>query len=66
MVAALRAKGVPVAYLPFPGEGHGFRAAATIEQALLAEYGFFCRVFEIPLADELPAGIGRKLDEAGL
>ena len=49
MVAALRAKGVPVAYLPFPGEGHGFRAAAAIERALLAEHAFFCRVFGIPL-----------------
>jgi dipeptidyl aminopeptidase/acylaminoacyl peptidase len=49
MVAALRGKGVEVAYLTFPGEGHGFRAAAAIEQALLAEYAFFCRVFQIPL-----------------
>ena len=30
MVAALRAKGLPVAYLAFPGEGHGFRKAETI------------------------------------
>ena len=28
MVDALRQKGVPVAYLPFPGEQHGFRSAA--------------------------------------
>ena len=54
MVAALRAKGVPVAYLAFPGEGHGFRAAAAIERALLAEYAFFCRVFGITPADPLP------------
>jgi dipeptidyl aminopeptidase/acylaminoacyl peptidase len=54
MVAALRAKGVPVAYLPFPGEGHGFRAAGAIERALLAEYAFFCRVFGIQPAEGLP------------
>ncbi len=66
MVAALRAKSVPVAYLPFPGEGHGFRAAASIERALLAEYGFFCRVFEIAPADPLPPEIVAILDEAGL
>ena len=54
MVAALRAKGVPVAYLAFPGEGHGFRAAAAIERALLAEYAFFCRVFGITPAEPLP------------
>ena len=27
MVAALRAKGLPVAYVPFEGEQHGFRGA---------------------------------------
>ena len=54
MVAALRAKGVPVAYLAFPGEGHGFRAAAAIERAMLAEYAFFCRVFGITPAEPLP------------
>ena len=47
MVAALRRKGVEVEYLAFPGEGHGFRTAETIERALLAEYAFFCRVFGI-------------------
>ena len=66
MVAALRAKQVPVAYLPFPGEGHGFRAAATIEQALLAEYGFFCRVFGIAPVDPLPPEVERALSAAGL
>ena len=55
MVAALRAKGVPVAYLAFPGEGHGFRSAEAIERALLAEYAFFCRVFGIAPTDPLPA-----------
>jgi dipeptidyl aminopeptidase/acylaminoacyl peptidase len=54
MVAALRAKGLPVAYLAFEGEGHGFRKAETIEAALLAEYGFFCRIFGIEPADPLP------------
>jgi dipeptidyl aminopeptidase/acylaminoacyl peptidase len=54
MVAALRAKRLPVAYLAFAGEGHGFRKAETIETALLAEYGFFCRMFGIEPADALP------------
>ena len=31
MVAALRRKGLPVAYLAFAGEQHGFRKAATIQ-----------------------------------
>lgn len=54
MVTALRAKGLPVAYLVFPGEGHGFRRAENIEKALLAEYGFFCRIFGIAPADPVP------------
>ena len=40
MVAALRAKGLPVAYVAFPGEGHGFRQAAHVERALSCEYAF--------------------------
>ncbi len=52
MVAALRAKGLPVAYLAFAGEGHGFRKAESIGRALRAEYEFFCRVFGVtPPAD---------------
>ena len=47
MVAALRAKGLPVAYLAFAGEGHGFRKAESIGTALRAEYDFFCRVFGV-------------------
>ena len=37
MVSALRQKGLPVAYLTFDGEGHGFRRAQSIETALLAD-----------------------------
>ena len=36
IVDALRAKGVPVAYLPFEGEQHGFRQAPNIIRALEA------------------------------
>ena len=54
MVEALRRKGLPVAYLAFPGEGHGFRKAETIEQALLAELAFYCRIFGIEPAEPLP------------
>ena len=32
MVEALRAKGLPFAYLLFEGEQHGFRRAETIER----------------------------------
>ncbi|PPT10791.1 prolyl oligopeptidase family protein [Geitlerinema sp. FC II] len=45
MVEALRKKGLPVAYVPFEGERHGFRQAETIERALDAEFYFYSRVF---------------------
>src|SRR5512139_519104 len=51
MVAALRAKGLPVAYLAFPGEQHGFRRAETIRRCLEAELYFYSRVFGFELAD---------------
>jgi dipeptidyl aminopeptidase/acylaminoacyl peptidase len=51
MVAALRAKGLPVAYLAFPGEQHGFRRAETIKRCLEAELYFYSRVFGFELAD---------------
>lgn len=44
MYEALRDRGVPVAYLPFAGEGHGFRKAETIEAMAGAELTFYGRV----------------------
>jgi dipeptidyl aminopeptidase/acylaminoacyl peptidase len=51
MVAALEAKDLPVAYLAFEGEQHGFRKAETIQRTLEAELYFYSRVFKFPLAD---------------
>jgi dipeptidyl aminopeptidase/acylaminoacyl peptidase len=51
MVQAARGKGLPVAYLTFEGEGHGFRRAETIRRALEAELYFYSRVFGFALAD---------------
>jgi dipeptidyl aminopeptidase/acylaminoacyl peptidase len=45
IVGALRARGVPVAYVTFPGEQHGFRQAANIRQALDSELSFYAQVF---------------------
>jgi len=53
MVAALRAKGLPVAYVPFDGEQHGFRQAANIKRALEAELYFYGRVFGFSPADAI-------------
>jgi len=51
MVEALRKKGVPVAYLAFEGEQHGFRQAETIQKVRRAELGFYGRVFGFEPAD---------------
>ncbi len=50
IVEALRAKGVPVAYLPFEGEQHGFRQSQNIRAALDGELSFYAQVlgFDLP------------------
>ena len=53
MVSALRAKGLPVAYVPFEGEQHGFRKAENIKRALDGEMYFYSRVFGFRLADKV-------------
>ena len=53
MVAALKEKGVPVAYLAFEGEQHGFRQADNIKRALDGEHYFLSRVFGYELADDV-------------
>jgi dipeptidyl aminopeptidase/acylaminoacyl peptidase len=54
MASALRARGLPVAYLAFEGEGHGFKRAETLQRCLEAELTFFGRLFGFDPADELP------------
>jgi dipeptidyl aminopeptidase/acylaminoacyl peptidase len=54
IVAALREKGIPVAYLLFEGEQHGFRRSESIISAIEAELAFFGRVLGFEPADELP------------
>jgi dipeptidyl aminopeptidase/acylaminoacyl peptidase len=54
MVDALKVKGIPVAYLAFDGEGHGFRKAENVESALVGELAFYGRIFRFQPADKLP------------
>lgn len=51
MVTALKDKGLPVAYLAFPGEGHGFVQAENIKRAQEAELYWYATVLGFPLAD---------------
>jgi dipeptidyl aminopeptidase/acylaminoacyl peptidase len=53
MVEALRRKKLPVAYVAFEGEQHGFRKAENIKRALDGELYFYSRVFGFDLADEV-------------
>jgi dipeptidyl aminopeptidase/acylaminoacyl peptidase len=55
MHAALRAAGIPTAYLEFPDERHGFRRADNVRAALEAEFAFFCRVLGIRPAGDVPS-----------
>jgi dipeptidyl aminopeptidase/acylaminoacyl peptidase len=54
IVAALQAKGVPVAYIEFEGEQHGFRKAENIVRSLEAELAFYGEVFGFRPAGDLP------------
>lgn len=50
LVAALRSKRIPVGYLLFSGEQHGFRKASNIQRALDAELYFYAAtVFGVKL-----------------
>ena len=51
MVEALRLKGLPVAYVPFEGEQHGFRRSENIRRSLEAELYFYGQVFGFAPAD---------------
>lgn len=65
IVAALAARGIPHAYLLFPGEGHGFRRAENRRRALEAELSFYAQVFGFTLADPIPAIPLVRPDAAG-
>jgi dipeptidyl aminopeptidase/acylaminoacyl peptidase len=54
IVEALRRRHAPVAYLLFPGEGHGFRRAENIIRSLQAELSFYGQVFGFTPAGVLP------------
>jgi dienelactone hydrolase len=55
MVNILREKKLPVAYVLFSGEQHGFRKAENIQRALEVEYYFYSKVFGFECADDIEA-----------
>ncbi len=64
MVDALRAAGVPVAYITLEGEGHGFRKADSIVRTLEAELYFYLRIFGIESPEALAPVAIDNLPEA--
>ena len=53
MFEAVKARGIPVAYLAYPGELHGFRQAKNIKRTLEGELYFYGRIFGFETADEI-------------
>jgi len=53
IVEALRTRGVPVAYVSYPGEQHGFRRAENIVRTAEAELYFYGQVLGFTPADDL-------------
>ena len=53
MVEVLQQKGLPVAYVAFAGEQHGFRRSENIKRALDGEFYFYSRVFGFTSAENL-------------
>ncbi len=53
MVEALKKKGLPVCYITYEGEQHGFRKSANISRTLDAEFLFYAKIFGFKPADQL-------------
>ena len=53
MFDAVKAKGIPTAYVAFEGEQHGFRRAENIKRTLEGELYFYSRVFGFEAAGAL-------------
>ena len=53
MFDAVRAKGIPTAYILFEDEQHGFRKADSIKRALEGELYFYSKIFRFDTADKI-------------
>ena len=50
---AVKAKGLPVAYIAYDWEQHGFRRAENIKRSYEAELYFYSKIFQFNLADQI-------------
>jgi dipeptidyl aminopeptidase/acylaminoacyl peptidase len=63
IVDAVHDKGIPVSYIEFPGEGHGFRQAPNIIRAIEAELRFYGRILGFTPADDIePVSMNGRSD----
>ena len=53
MVDALKLKGIPVVYVAYEGEQHGFRQAKNIKRTLESELYFYATIFNFKCADKI-------------
>ena len=53
MFDAVRQKGIPVAYVLFEGEQHGFRKAESIKRSLEGELYFYSKIFKFDLPENI-------------
>jgi dipeptidyl aminopeptidase/acylaminoacyl peptidase len=53
IVDALKSRGIPYAYIPFEGEGHGFRRAENVKSAIEAHLSFLGQVCGFEPADDI-------------
>jgi dipeptidyl aminopeptidase/acylaminoacyl peptidase len=59
---AVKAKGLPVAYIAYEWEQHGFRRSENIKRSYEAELYFYSRIFRFPLADQIEPVTIENLD----
>jgi dipeptidyl aminopeptidase/acylaminoacyl peptidase len=50
---AVKAKGLPTAYIAFEGEQHGFRKAESVKRSIEAELYFYSKIFGFEPADKI-------------
>jgi len=62
---AVKAKGLPVAYIAYEWEQHGFRRAENIKRSYEAELYFYSKIFHFNLADQVEPVAIENLDAKG-
>jgi len=62
---AVKAKGLPVAYIAYEWEQHGFRRAENIKRSYEAELYFYSRIFQFNLAEQIKPVAIENMDTKG-